>query len=74
MHIYFDHNATTPVAPLVLDEMRTCLAEVYGNASSIHYFGQQAKERLETARRRVAALLGAGEKEIVFYERRYRGR
>jgi cysteine desulfurase len=65
-HIYFDHNATTPVAPLVLDEMRTCLAEVYGNASSIHYFGQQAKERLETARRRVAALLGAGEKEIVF--------
>ena len=34
---YFDHNATTPVAPLVLDEMRRCLAEVYGNASSIHY-------------------------------------
>ena len=66
MHIYFDHNATTPVAPLVLDELRTCLAEVYGNASSIHYFGQQAKERLETARRRVAALLAAGEKEIVF--------
>lgn len=65
-HIYFDHNATTPVAPLVLDEIRTCLAEVYGNASSIHYFGQQAKERLETARRRVAGLLGAGEKEIVF--------
>ncbi len=65
-HTYFDHNATTPVAPLVLDEMRTCLAEVYGNASSIHYFGQLAKERLETARRRVAVLLGSGEKEIVF--------
>src|SRR5580704_17041802 len=66
LHHYFDHNATTPVAPLVLDEMRTCLGEVYGNASSIHYFGQQAKERLETARRRVGALLGAGEREIVF--------
>jgi len=65
-HIYFDHNATTPIAPLVLNEMSACLADVYGNASSIHYFGQQAKERLETARRRVAALLGAGEKEIVF--------
>jgi cysteine desulfurase len=65
-HHYFDHNATTPVAPLVLNELRDCLAEVYGNASSIHYFGQLAKERLETARRRVAALLGAGEKEIVF--------
>ena len=65
-HHYFDHNATTPIAPLVLDEFKSCLAEVYGNASSIHYFGQLAKERLETARRRVAALLGAGEKEIVF--------
>jgi cysteine desulfurase len=65
-HYYFDHNATTPVAPLVLDELRNCLAAVYGNASSIHYFGQLAKERMETARRRVAAMLGAGEKEIVF--------
>ena len=65
-NFYFDHNATTPVAPAVLDDMRTCLAEVYGNASSIHHFGQAAKERLETARRRVAALLGAGEKDIVF--------
>lgn len=65
-HIYFDHNATTPVTGPVLDEMKTCLAEVYGNASSIHHFGQSAKEKLESARRRVAALLGAGEKEIVF--------
>lgn len=65
-HYYFDHNATTPVAPPVLEDMRTCLAEVYGNASSIHYFGQAAKGRLETARRRVAGMLGSGEKEIVF--------
>src|SRR5215472_7475519 len=65
-HFYFDHNATTPVAGPVLDEMKTCLAEVYGNASSIHHFGQSAKEKLESARRRVGALLGAGEKDIVF--------
>jgi cysteine desulfurase len=69
-HFYFDHNATTPVAPAVLDDLRTTLGEVYGNASSIHYFGQAAKERLELARRRVGALLGASpqdvRKEIVF--------
>jgi cysteine desulfurase len=65
-HFYFDHNATTPVAAPVLDELRTVLAEVYGNASSIHYFGQAAKERLELARRRVAALLGAPSKAVAF--------
>jgi cysteine desulfurase len=64
-HLYFDHNATTPVAPLVLDEMRTCLSEVYGNASSIHYFGQAAKDRLELARRRVAGMFGVPSKEVV---------
>jgi cysteine desulfurase len=64
-HFYFDHNATTPVAPAVLDELRTSMAEVYGNASSIHHFGQAAKERLETARRRVATLLGVPVKEVV---------
>ena len=44
---YFDHNATTPVAPEVIAVMAPCFAEVYGNASSIHYFGQQAKLALE---------------------------
>src|ERR1051325_7074660 len=65
MHYYFDHNATTPVAAPVLDDLRNTMAEVYGNASSIHYFGQSAKERLETARRRVAALLGVPSNEVV---------
>src|SRR4051794_22428280 len=65
LHCYFDHNATTPVAGPVLDDLRTTMAEVYGNASSIHHFGQLAKERLETARRRVAALLGAASKDVV---------
>lgn len=64
-HYYFDHNATTPVAPPVLDDMRYSLDAVYGNASSIHYFGQAAKERLELARRRVARLVGVPNKEVV---------
>ena len=56
-HFYFDHNATTPVAPEVLEALTSCLGQVYGNASSIHYFGQAAKQRLETARRQLAALI-----------------
>ena len=63
---YFDHNATTPVAPEVFEAMRPCLAEVYGNPSSIHHFGQMAKQRLEMARRQTAALLNCSPKEIVF--------
>ena len=65
-HFYFDHNATTPVAPEVLAGLVACLGEVYGNASSIHHFGQAAKQRLEMARRQVAERLGAKPKEIVF--------
>ncbi len=65
-HFYFDHNATTPVSPAVLASMNECLAEVYGNASSIHHFGQAAKQRLETARRQVAAVLHCQPKEVVF--------
>ncbi len=56
---YFDHNATTPCRPEVLETMVPCLGQVYGNASSIHHFGQGAKQRLETARRQVAALIHA---------------
>ena len=63
---YFDHNATTPVAPQVLETMVACLGQVYGNASSIHHFGQGAKQRLEAARRQIAALIHAAPTEIVF--------
>src|SRR5215468_12632115 len=63
---YFDHNATTPVAPEVLETLVSCLGQVYGNASSIHHFGQSAKQRLEAARRQVAALIHATPQEIVF--------
>jgi cysteine desulfurase len=63
---YFDHNATTPLAPEVLESMVSCLGQVYGNASSIHYFGQAAKQRLEQARRELAALIHANPAEMVF--------
>ena len=63
---YFDHNATTPVCPEVLETVVACLGQVYGNASSIHHFGQAAKQRLEMARRQLAALMGCAEREIVF--------
>jgi cysteine desulfurase len=63
---YFDHNATTPVAPEVLEAMTACLGQVYGNASSIHHFGQAAKERMEAARRQLAALMGCQPADIVF--------
>ena len=65
-HFYFDHNATTPVAPEVMETLVACLGQVYGNASSIHHFGQAAKQRLEAARRQVAALINASAPEIVF--------
>ncbi len=63
---YFDHNATTPVAPAVIDALVPVLREGFGNASSIHQPGQQAKQILERARRQVAAFLNCSPKEIVF--------
>jgi cysteine desulfurase len=63
---YFDHNATTPVSPEVLQAMIPVLSEVYGNASSVHYYGQAARKRLDEARRQTASLLGAAPEEIVF--------
>ncbi|MCZ2149949.1 MAG: cysteine desulfurase [Bryobacterales bacterium] len=62
---YFDHNATTPLSSEALRAMCAALEEVYGNASSIHRFGQAARQGLEAARRQVASLLGASAKEIV---------
>ena len=65
-HFYFDHNATTPVSPEVLEAVLPCLTEAYGNASSIHHFGQIAKQRMEQARRQTAALLHSDAREVVF--------
>jgi cysteine desulfurase len=63
---YFDHNATTPISPELLEQYLPVLLEVFGNASSIHREGQAAKHTLETARKRCAELLGCGPREIVF--------
>ena len=63
---YFDHNASTPVSPAVVEVLVPALLEVYGNGSSIHHYGQTAKQRLEQARREVAQLLHCDPKEIVF--------
>jgi cysteine desulfurase len=64
--IYFDHNATTPVAPEVLAAMLPYLTEEYGNASSIHAYGQNARGAVEQARSSVAALVGARAADIMF--------
>jgi cysteine desulfurase len=64
--VYLDNNATTPVLPEVLEAMRPYFAESFGNASSIHYFGQQARAAVEHARQSVADLLNARPAEIVF--------
>src|ERR1700689_62454 len=64
-HFYFDHNATTPVAPEVLADLTATLVEVSGNASSIHHYGQAAKQRLENARRQMAARIGCDARAIV---------
>ena len=66
MRIYLDHNATTPLDPLAADRMNQAMREVWGNASSVHHFGQQAKAALDEARGAVASLLGADASEIVF--------
>ena len=64
--IYADHNATTPLDPQVLDAMLPYLRERFGNASSVHVFGRDARAAIDDARVRVAKLLGAQESEIVF--------
>jgi cysteine desulfurase len=64
--VYLDHNATTAVEPDVLDAMLPFLSGEFGNAASIHTFGQRARAAVETAREQVAALIGARPQEIVF--------
>lgn len=64
--IYLDHNATTPLVSPALERFCSVARETWGNASSVHHFGQQAKAVLDGARASVAALLGAEPSEIVF--------
>ena len=64
--IYLDHNATTPLVSPALDRFCSVARDIWGNASSVHHFGQQAKAVLDGARASVAALLGAEPSEVVF--------
>lgn len=64
--IYFDNAATTAIAPEVVDAMMPYFAEKYGNPSSIHFFGREARMAIEMARKECAALLNASPGEIVF--------
>ena len=64
--VYLDYNATTPLAPEVLEVMLPYFREEFGNPSSIHSFGQRAKAALYDARERVASLIGASPNEILF--------
>lgn len=64
--IYMDHSATTPVAPEVLQAMLPYFSDKFGNASSLHSFGQEAKKALEDSREKIAKILGANPEEIVF--------
>jgi cysteine desulfurase len=66
VRIYLDHNATTPVADAVARAVDQAMREEFGNASSVHYFGQRAKLLLDRARQDVASLIGGDPAEIVF--------
>jgi len=64
--IYLDHNATTPVHPEVLEAMLPYYRDKFGNASSVHSYGREAREAIDEAREQVAELIGADPREIVF--------
>jgi cysteine desulfurase len=63
---YFDHNATTPPDPEVIEAVARALGDDFGNASSVHHFGQRAKALLDEARTSIGQLIGAEPAEIVF--------
>ena len=66
MRVYFDYNATTPLAPEAADAVGAATRVLYGNASSVHHFGQQAKAALDESRSAIASLIHADPSEIVF--------
>jgi len=66
MRVYFDYNATTPPSPEVVERVAAATRDLFGNASSVHHFGQQAKAALDDARSGMSALIGADPSEVVF--------
>lgn len=66
MRVYFDYNATTPPHPEVAEAVARATRDLFGNPSSVHHYGQQAKAALDEARSALAALVGAEPTEVVF--------
>lgn len=66
MRVYFDNAATTPLSSEVIEDMSRCMQQIYGNPSSIHADGRQARAAIEDARKRIAKLIGASIGEIFF--------
>jgi cysteine desulfurase len=64
--VYLDHSATTPVDPRVVEAMLPYLTAKFGNASSVHQFGQEARSAVDKARRQIASLINARANEIIF--------
>src|SRR5262245_40696987 len=64
--IYLDNNATTPLLPAVWEAMRPFLTAHYGNPASAHHLGRRARQALEDARERAAAVLDAYPDEVIF--------
>ncbi|MEM4347126.1 MAG: cysteine desulfurase NifS [Candidatus Altiarchaeota archaeon] len=64
--IYFDHAATTPLDREVLEAMMPYFSDKYGNASSLHLFGREAREAVENSREKIAKIIGASSEEIYF--------
>jgi cysteine desulfurase len=66
VRVYFDYNATTPLAPEVIEATYAASRDLFGNASSVHHYGQQAKAAVDDARSAIAKLINADPSEIVF--------
>src|SRR5258708_25175973 len=66
MRVYFDYNATTPLSPDAADAVMRTTRDVFGNASSVHHFGQQAKATMDDARSAGAAPVNSEPPQIVF--------
>ena len=64
--VYLDHNASTPVHPEVIDAMLPYFGERFGNPSSVHAFGREARDGLDAARQQIAHFLSVGKEEVVF--------